>query len=217
MVTLLATACQHDAPASRSQRTWQGGTPPCQLTQATAHRTGESGDVGHADLSAQRLSAGGMASMTALLAEATRSLVQACRSGTPLLQLTEARVLRVPKAMMLAGRPWERSDVPVGLTDDMMALLELAVTLCVPLGGRGPKQALQVICQARCRCCTACTEPAVNPSAQLSFSGITTMSAAPLIQGLAHLTRQRVCGCIASIKGHWRLVMARQWSMLTWC
>jgi hypothetical protein len=66
-------------------------------------------------------------SMTALLAEATRSLVQPCRSGTPLLQLAEARVKRVLKAMMLAGRPWERSDVPVGLTDDMMALLELAL------------------------------------------------------------------------------------------
>ena len=43
--------------------------------------------------------------MTALLAEATRSLVQPCRSGTPLLQLAEARVIRVLKAMMLAGRP----------------------------------------------------------------------------------------------------------------
>lgn len=133
-----------------------------------------------------------MASMTALLAEATRSLVQSCRSGTPLLQLAEARVIRVLKAMMLTGRPWERSDVPVGLTDDMMALLKLALPCACRRGGRGPKQALQVICQARCRCCTAFTEPAVNPSAQLSFSGITTMSPAPLIQGLAHLTWQRV-------------------------
>jgi hypothetical protein len=65
--------------------------------------------------------------MTALLAEATRSLVQPCRSATPLLQLTEATVPRMPKAMMLAGRPQERSDVSVGLTDDMMALVVVAV------------------------------------------------------------------------------------------
>ena len=68
-----------------------------------------------------------MAGMTALLAEATRSLVLPCRSGTPLLQLTDATVPRTLKAMMLAGRPLERSDMPVGLTDDMMALVELAV------------------------------------------------------------------------------------------
>ena len=30
---------------------------------------------------------------------------------------------------MLAGRPLERSDVSVGLTDDMMALVEVFVTL----------------------------------------------------------------------------------------
>ena len=114
MVTLLATARQHDAPASRSHRAWQGGTPPCQLTDATAYRSGESGDAAPPT--------GGMASMTALLAEATRSLVLPCRSGTPLLQLTEPTVPRMLKAMMLAGRPLERSDESVGLTDDMMAL-----------------------------------------------------------------------------------------------
>ena len=67
--------------------------------------------------------------MTALLAEATRSLVLPCRSGTPLLQLTEPTVPRMLKAMMLAGRPLERSDVSVGLTDDMMALVEVFATL----------------------------------------------------------------------------------------
>ena len=47
-------------------------------------------------------------------------------------------------------------------------------------------KALYVICQGTSRCCTARTESTVNPSAHLTFSGITTMSPVPHIQGLAH-------------------------------
>lgn len=97
-----------------------------------------------------------------------------------------------------------------------MALLELALPCACRRGGSGPKQALQVSCQARARCCIACIESAINPSAQLSFSGIITLSPTPLIQGLAHLTRQRVCGCIAPTKGHWRLVRGYRLCTLAW-